>query len=459
MSVILFVLTTLLWQRYDSEVKQYSELQQTLMQQQATQAARDISSQVNDFRNQMSAISLDASWLSNLNKFQKLDTLQENMRDRLKLYFPSMYAFSIASEEGEHLGGDVDLFIGDVCQADIVHLASIFKPQVPYFDYLPYIHAKDGAYHFDVMIPILVEGQKLVFFMSFKANILSRILKAHVISEHESFLVRTDLPDLIEVTTEHVRDTLNRSFKLTENELKEVGATALVDHTRWKVVVLENQKVMKAFEEERRLDSAMLFSVLFVFWLTVLWLGLHHEARRSHLVSKLNHQTLHDALTGVANRRKLTQEMLFALDDARFQKQCSALLYMDLNDFKSINDKLGHDKGDDLLQQFALRLKGLTRLHDVVARLGGDEFVVLLKGLGSCQEEVEVALTEALHRFEVGLSDDYALEGVQERVICTPSIGSVIIDDKDLDIDNLLKLADKEMYRVKNEQKEIVKES
>ena len=454
MSVILLVLTILLWQRYTSEVKQYSELQETLMQQQATQAAKDISTQVNYFRNQMSAISLDTSWLSNLPKFQNLDSLQENMRDRLKLYFPSMYAFSIANEMGEHLGGDVDLFIGDVCQSDITHLASIFTPEVPYFDYEPYIHAKDGAYHFDVMIPILVEGQKLVFFMSFKANILSRILKDHVISEHETFLVRKDVPDLIEVTTEHVRDTLKRSYKLTPEELKTVGATALVDHSRWKVVVLENQKVMKAFEEERLLDSVMLFSVLFVFWLTVLWLGLHHETRRSHLVSKLNHQTLHDALTGVANRRKLTQEMLFALDDARFQKQWSALLYMDLNGFKSINDKLGHDKGDDLLQQFAQRLKGLTRQHDVVARLGGDEFVVLLKGLGSYQEEVEGALTEALHRFEVGLNDDYMLEGVKDSVVCIPSIGSVIIDEKNLDISDLLKSADKAMYRVKNKQKQ-----
>jgi len=459
MSLILLVLTALLWQRYDSEVKQYSELQRTLMQQQANQAAKDIRSQVNYFRNQMSAISLDTSWLSNLSKFQSLDTLQENMRNRLKLYFPSMHAFSIANEVGEHLGGDLEFFIGEVCQADITNLASMFTPQVPYFDYQPYIHAKEGAYHFDVMIPIFVEDQKLVFFMSFKANVLSRILKDHVISKHESFLVRKDLPDLIEVTTEHVRDALNRPFKLTEQELTQIGASALVDHTRWKVVVLENQKVMEAFKDDRRLDFAMLFSVLFVFWLTVLWLGLHHETRRSHLVSKLNHQTLHDALTGVANRRKLTQEMLFALDDARFKKQCSVLLYMDLNGFKSINDNLGHDKGDELLQQFVQRLKGLTRQHDVVARLGGDEFVVLLKGLGSCQEEVELALTEALHRFEVGLSDDYALEGVQERVICIPSIGGVIIDGKNLDIDDLLKLADKEMYRVKNEQKEIVKES
>ena len=458
MSVVLFVLTILLWQRYDSEVKQYSELQQTLMQQQAAQSAKDISSQVNYFRNQMSAISLDTSWLSDLPNFQNLDTLQENMRDRLKLYFPSMYAFSIANEMGEHLGGDVDLFIGDVCQADITHVASMFTPEVPYFDYQPYIHSKDGAYHFDVMIPILVDGKKLVFFMSFKANILSRILKEHIISEHLSFLVRKDYPDLIEVTTEHVRNTLNRPFKLTEQELKQVGASALVDHTRWKVVVLENQAIMKSFEQERRLDFALLFSVLFVFWLTVLWLGLHHETRRSHLVSRLNHQTLHDALTGVANRRKLSQEMLFALDDARFQKQYSALLYMDLNGFKSINDELGHDKGDDLLQQFARRLKGLTRHHDVVARLGGDEFVVLLKGLGSGQEDVEGALTEALHRFEVGLSDDYILEGVQESVVCIPSIGSVVIDDTNLDIDNLLKLADKAMYRVKNEQKLVVKE-
>jgi preprotein translocase subunit YajC len=180
MLVLLFVLSFLLWQRFDAELKQYTELQHTLMQHQATQTAQGIDVEISHIRNQMSAISLDGSWLSDIDLFENMPTVQESMFDRLKFYFPKMYAFSIASEKGEQLGGDIDFFIGDKCQADITKVASMYTPEVPYFNYEPYIHAKNGAYHFDVMIPVYIDEKKLVFFISFKASLLSKVLSNHI---------------------------------------------------------------------------------------------------------------------------------------------------------------------------------------------------------------------------------------------------------------------------------------
>ncbi|MDX1352841.1 MAG: hypothetical protein R3254_07505, partial [Thiomicrorhabdus sp.] len=88
MALILIILSSLLWLRYDAELKQFSQLQGTLMQQQATQTSKSLSSNINHIRSQMAAISLDHSWLEDLGQFENLLTVQESMGDRLKLYFP-----------------------------------------------------------------------------------------------------------------------------------------------------------------------------------------------------------------------------------------------------------------------------------------------------------------------------------------------------------------------------------
>lgn len=446
---ILTILTFLLWQRYTSEVEQFSELQQTLIQQQAYQTAKDIKSQVNLYRNQMAVISLDSSWLSNLSLFRNIEALQESMHDRLQLYFPNMYAFSIADANGSQLGGDIDLFIAGVCQADISSLARMFDPKIPYFNYEPYVHPKEGAYHFDVMIPIFVQGEKLVFFMSFKASILSKILDEHIITEHESFLVRKDIPDLIEVSSKHVRDELKRPFRLSANELDRVAATAFIDNTKWKIVVIENPAIMNNFKKERFLDSIILFIILFTFWLVVTWLGLQYENKQGTLLSKLSHQSSHDALTGLVNRRQLSKDIVFAIEEARALNSLSAILYMDLNGFKEVNDDYGHDIGDALLISFADRLKSLTRNQDVVARLGGDEFVVLLKNIGTSQEEVEKSLKDTLKRFEIKLNTNYSFKGLEQTISCKPSIGKVVIDNQVRTVEEVLKEADYKMYEMK----------
>jgi len=450
MLLILFALSFTLWQRYQSEITQYRDLQQTLMQQQATQSAKHINNRINFIRNQMSAISLDDTWLTDLSQFNALLTVQESMRDRLKLYFPTMYAFSISSDKGEQLGGDIDLFVSDVCKSDIKRVASMFDPKVAYFDYKPYLHAKSGAYHFDVMIPMFVQGKELVFYMSFKAIILSRILKEHIISKHYSYLVRKDIPDLIEVSSDGVRDTLKRNPRLSKNEIKHVLVSADVPNSRWKVVVVENTAVMNIFKQKRMLDGVMVFTVLFVFWLAVLWFGLHSQAKQGKLFSKLRHESQHDMLTGLANRRKLFKEVSIAIEEAKQLEECSAILYMDLNGFKHVNDTYGHDVGDVLLKEFADRLTGLSRQVDVVSRMGGDEFIILLKHLGKEKNSAQKALIETIQRYRKVLDKNYIFN--EYEIVCKPSIGSVLIDGSQ-DVETLVNQADKNMYQEKTQRR------
>ncbi|MDO6805637.1 GGDEF domain-containing protein, partial [Wenyingzhuangia sp. 1_MG-2023] len=97
---------------------------------------------------------------------------------------------------------------------------------------------------------------------------------------------------------------------------------------------------------------------------------------------QLEHQAYHDALTGLPNRVMLQESIDAAISRAKRHREKFALLFIDLDNFKYINDGLGHRAGDQLLKQVADALKEELRGEDVVARLGGDEFVVLLEGIG-----------------------------------------------------------------------------
>ena len=155
----------------------------------------------------------------------------------------------------------------------------------------------------------------------------------------------------------------------------------------------------------------------------------------------------YDALTGLPNRMLLMDRMHQALATAQRRQQGGALLFIDLDNFKTLNDTLGHDQGDLLLQQVAQRLNTCVRSVDTVARLGGDEFVVMLEELSPTPHEL------ALHARGVGekilamLAVPYALQGYQYR--STPSIGIAPFTGEHTTVGELLKQADLAMYQAK----------
>ncbi|WP_414987902.1 EAL domain-containing protein [Acidovorax sp.] len=155
----------------------------------------------------------------------------------------------------------------------------------------------------------------------------------------------------------------------------------------------------------------------------------------------------YDALTGLPNRMLLMDRMGHALANARRRHQGGALLFIDLDNFKQLNDTLGHDQGDLLLQQVAQRLNTCVRSVDTVARLGGDEFVVMLEELSPKPEDL------ALHARGVGekilnmLALPYALASYQYR--STPSIGIAPFTGEQTSVGELLKQADLAMYQAK----------
>jgi diguanylate cyclase (GGDEF)-like protein/PAS domain S-box-containing protein len=155
-----------------------------------------------------------------------------------------------------------------------------------------------------------------------------------------------------------------------------------------------------------------------------------------------------DALTGLPNRAHFMQRMNQALTTAQRQHKGGALLFIDLDNFKTLNDTLGHDQGDLLLKSVAQRLNTCVRATDMVARLGGDEFVVLLEQIGVRGETLAEHANKVGEKILNALSLPYALAGHQYR--STPSIGVALFDDDSTTVGDLLKQADLAMYQAKS---------
>ena len=150
----------------------------------------------------------------------------------------------------------------------------------------------------------------------------------------------------------------------------------------------------------------------------------------------------HDALTGLPNRRLLEDRLEQAMELARRHGSQVAVLFIDLDRFKPINDRLGHRIGDLLLQAAAGRLRGLLRGVDTVSRLGGDEFVIVLPETGSA-----TAAGDAAQRVLASLAESYLIEGHELSV--TPSIGISLFPRDGDNAETLLSCADAAMYHAK----------
>jgi diguanylate cyclase (GGDEF)-like protein/PAS domain S-box-containing protein len=163
--------------------------------------------------------------------------------------------------------------------------------------------------------------------------------------------------------------------------------------------------------------------------------------------NQIQHLAFYDVLTRLPNRRLLMDRLSLALAASLRSGKEGALLFLDLDNFKTLNDTLGHETGDQLLQQAAQRLESTVREGDTVARLGGDEFVVMLENLSSHRMEA-AAQTEAIGaKVLSALNQTYQLG--MHKYHCTTSIGSTLFGDHKTDIDELLKQADIAMYQAK----------
>jgi len=163
--------------------------------------------------------------------------------------------------------------------------------------------------------------------------------------------------------------------------------------------------------------------------------------------AQIHRLAFYDPLTGLPNRRLLQERLAHALRGAPRRAQRCAVLFIDLDNFKVLNDTRGHDLGDELLKQVAERLRRCVRATDTVARFGGDEFVVLIEDVADIGEEIAHRAERVGEKIIEQLSRPCELPGGPH--LCTPSIGVAVAAGTEATADELLKRADVAMYQSK----------
>ena len=246
-------------------------------------------------------------------------------------------------------------------------------------------------------------------------------------SDKSHFAIRSDWSELQTI----INKTL---LTISESEKQQI-------YDRWFDINIET-----GFDKDvvMRISAQIGVIILIVIIAIIMWnRRLYTEIKtRKLLEEKMKHMATHDELTGLANRVLLKDRINTAISFHQRQQLQIAVLFIDLDGFKTINDTHGHDVGDELLVQVAEKLKSCVRQSDTVVRFGGDEFVLLLTGLHNKSEAAYIA-----DKVLKLMQQPFQLSA--ERVYIGCSIGIAMYPDDGVTDNDLLKIADTLMYRVK----------
>ena len=225
-------------------------------------------------------------------------------------------------------------------------------------------------------------------------------------------------------------DELDRLLRAIENLAEHLGGSRTIDllrlrhhdgSTHWMEVTLTNPSGQ---------------------WENSVVLNMHDVTKQRELEEQLRHDALHDPLTGLWNRPAFAQYAEKACARAARDGSTAALLFVDLDGFKQVNDTLGHSLGDEVLVEVGRRLRGCLRGTEVLARLGGDEFTVLIERVSGARDAIEIA-----DRIHATLTQP--IDGTEGRLVLGASVGIALSERGRLTAAELLRDADHAMYTAK----------
>lgn len=187
-------------------------------------------------------------------------------------------------------------------------------------------------------------------------------------------------------------------------------------------------------------------------------LGLVRDiTERKRVEKQIRDLAYYDALTRLPNRRLLMDRLGQALIASQRSREFGALMILDLDHFKTLNDTQGHDVGDQLLVEVARRLTSNVRQHDTVCRLGGDEFVVMLEDLGQDEPHAITQAETIAEKVRAALNQPYSLNHNGAKFHSTTSLGLTLFRGQDASVDMLLKQADVALYQAKDAGRNLVR--
>jgi diguanylate cyclase (GGDEF)-like protein len=195
-------------------------------------------------------------------------------------------------------------------------------------------------------------------------------------------------------------------------------------------IAFKDGKIFEYYSQPHRLNDNIIGRIL----------DFRDITKRAMLEKELRHQATHDALTGLANRVMLHDKIKEAIEDSKKHNTSFAVLFIDFDRFKLINDSLSHSAGDELLKSAAQRLQAAIKKDDLLARLGGDEFVIVMPNI---KEDLKYAVNNFIQTFH----QPFVLN--DREVMLTASIGVSLYPQNGQSVDELLRNADAAMYHAK----------
>ena len=222
-----------------------------------------------------------------------------------------------------------------------------------------------------------------------------------------------------------------RQFRLNDLDVLESGHVIEREET---LVDGQGRKILLSIKFPLRGDNGKIEGLCGMF---------NDITERKETEEKIKHLATHDVLTDLPSLRLAGDRLSMAMSNARRYKNKTAVMFLDLDGFKNVNDSFGHDAGDYVLKQVALRLLNCVRTTDTVARVGGDEFLLIVTEIHSSDDAARIAenIINSISR-PITFNDRYIIVGA--------SLGVAIFPDHGEDMDQLIKNADEAMYRVKN---------
>jgi diguanylate cyclase (GGDEF)-like protein/PAS domain S-box-containing protein len=186
---------------------------------------------------------------------------------------------------------------------------------------------------------------------------------------------------------------------------------------------------------------------------------IHDITERNQLEAKMHDLAFYDPLTRLPNRRLLVDRLNSALISAARNRQHGALMFLDLDHFKVLNDLHGHDIGDQMLVEVARRILSCIRSQDSAARFGGDEFVVMLEELSKNQHDAKKQAGDIAEKIRRLLAQPYLLQRGEDVIMhhCSSSIGVTVFLDHEGSLEQLLKRSDMAMYRAKDAGRNVIR--
>lgn len=387
------------------------------------------------------------------------DTKFEEIQRSLRRTFPDYFAFTITDNQGVPLFVDFEGYVGDMCIMDIQTFSKTKR-------YSARIHPNSYKYHYDVIAESTSEEANPYFLMvTFEPDDLANILKVAQYPGHELMLITDNDPQLLEVTAQGGRDKTPRdNYRLIPDELSKILASHPINHSSW---IIADYLQPKFYTEYRKSTMVYLGSFLLMFGLVIATSfkllrkeeRLRHSAEleRETLLIDASKAALHDSLTELPNRYSFDNHLKQGISVSKRTGCDNAMLFLDLDNFKPVNDTYGHVVGDLLLVEAAKRLKNCVRDIDTVSRFGGDEFVVLLNSTDVDNAISKLQVEIIAERIRSSLSEVYVMttknEGEADTTVkhrCTVSIGVTFFNGHDNDND-IIKRADAAMYKSKHE--------